>query len=98
MDNIKNIIAGIRPDVIGTTKLSEFPNSIVGFRISYPSGGSGEDSSTFTTYPEAKKWFDDNKVDYGDLHFYATLLADSDDDAEAIDEELIDSFWDEEEN
>jgi len=86
----KSIAHSLRKGVIGTTKIADYPKSKIVFRMTYPSAGSGEDSQVIEEAQKAIDTFELNKTEMGDVHLYMTLL----DGSNAIDEELVGSFWD----
>ena len=97
-NTIDILIKGGRPDIIGVTQVTD--EHIIKFRCTYPDNSGRTDSTVFMDdYSTAKEWFDKNKDDLGDVHFFACLINKIDYEAEdfdVLDEELIHSFWDEE--
>jgi len=91
MNRIEILITGGRSSIIGTTLVND--THLIKFRCTYPNdSGRTESTEFFEEYSIAKKWFDENKDELGDVHFYACLI---NNDNECLDEELLDSFWDE---
>lgn len=83
---------GGTPNKIGTTEVNLNKHTI-GFRCSYPDDSGRDVSKTFNDYTSCRKWYDENKEEEGDIHMFVCLLSKED---ECLDEELIDSFWDNE--
>jgi len=80
---------------IGTTLVSDHPNSEVAYRITYPSDRSGDEEEFYYNYPSALSRFEQLIELIGDVHLYMVLLQE---DGDAIDEELIMSFFEDDED
>jgi hypothetical protein len=80
---------------IGTTKIADYPSAKIKFRIAYPDDSGGTVSEVISNEKKAKEHFEAIKKEAGDIHLYICLVKKN---GEAIDEEVIDSFWDGETN
>lgn len=78
---------------IGTTNIIDFPNAITKFRMSTIDESGREVDFIFDIEDEATKEFEDNKIELGDVYLFVVFIDSND---IVIDEELINSYWDEE--
>lgn len=97
MKIIKSFAAEIiKKGIIGTTKIN--PEHELRYRVCFPDD-SGRDVSNFHSEINAAiEDFEQAKIDTGDVHLFISLIKSEEDEETILDEELIDSFWEEDED
>ena len=78
---------------IGTTKIADFPTAKIKYKTSYPDDSGRDVVEIHSNEAKALARFNELKQLAGDVHLFVCLLKKN---GEAIDEELIDSYWEEE--